>query len=406
MTIWYLSIYRKNKLFCFELLFAISFYLCSFISVYLYPLMDDYQSRMYSVGIVSIKANFLSIIGYLFYLLGLTISRKKENYTIRQFVVTKNENRLANVFCSILIFVFILKGGLRLLTIYSDETISGSNRLEGFGMYLTYAIIVYIVSVVTNFSILLRKHIVSIKCIILKSDKLFIVNTLILLSLFLLSGYRSNALQILIPIFLAYNVFAKSVNGFKILLFLFIGALLMIIIGLTRQGENLNWNDYTILTYVRDFMAANAATQFFINYVEVNGATGGTNMVMQIASVIPFLQSAISLFVDTSNFSNTSSFVFTNYYNTGSGLGTSLIGDILYTFGFWGIPILMFLLGGFVRIISKGSNLYMLIMYFIFIGNAIFAPRVEYCYIIRSLAWGCILLFFVRLFSGKSIDRI
>ncbi len=406
MTIWYLMKYKKQQLFCFELLFAISFYLCSFITVFMYSYIANFQSHMYSLGVVCMKAYFISFIGYLFYLLGLTVFRRKRNECVQKYVITTAENRIANILCSILIVVFILNGGLRLLTIYSDESVSGSSRLDGFGMYLTYAIIMYILTIVTNFSVLSYKRIVSVKHILLKSDFLFIVNSIVLLSLLLLSGYRSNALQIIIPLFLAYTIFMKPVSGFKILLFLVIGALLMVFIGLTRQGEDINWNDHTILTYFRDFMPANAATQYFVNRVEIHGFTGGSNMIMSIASIIPFLQSTLGLFIDVSTFLPSSSSVFTNYYNTGSGLGTSLIGDIIYTFGFGGVMMLMFLLGGFVKTISKGKNLYLLVMYFIFIGNAIFAPRVEFCYIIRSLSWGCIFLFLVRLLSQKSVVRV
>lgn len=73
----------------------------------------------------------------------------------------------------------------------------------------------------------------------------------------------------------------------------------MVYIGLTRSGDvggDLG-KDSLFLTFVYDFVSANGANSFLIDYVDKYGTTGGSNMILQAASIVPFLQSIILLFI-------------------------------------------------------------------------------------------------------------
>lgn len=74
-------------------------------------------------------------------------------------------------------------------------------------------------------------------------------------------------------------------------------------------------------------------------------------MLLQLASIVPFMQSFILLFIPRSSLALSSSTMFTNSFmdSTQGGMGTALIGDIYYTFGVIGVIILMFLLGYFLK---------------------------------------------------------
>jgi hypothetical protein len=127
-TIYYLFRYKKKNLFCFELFFAISFYLCSFLTLFLLPIMDEYEARAFVVNdIVILKAYALSMIGYLCYIMGLVVWNKnnttEKSFLIRFDVINKNTNTVANILCSIFIILMFFNGGTRMFTIYSDSNL-------------------------------------------------------------------------------------------------------------------------------------------------------------------------------------------------------------------------------------------------------------------------------------------
>lgn len=98
-----------------------------------------------------------------------------------------------------------------------------------------------------------------------------------------------------------------------------------------------------------------------------------------------------------------SSRFYTGAFDTESGFGTNIIGDIYYTFGLMGVVIIMYIVGLFCSSLSSLKNKYIFLMYLIFTGNSIFMARVELLYVVRMLALGCILLYVVNLMSKRNI---
>ena len=174
------------------------------------------------------------------------------------------------------------------------------------------------------------------------------------------------------------------------------GLVVMVVIGMTRSGGDVESN-VTTLYYFRDFNAANASLGFFVDEVSRNGITGGSNYIPQTLSIVPFLQSIVGSFVDFNNFALSSSRYYTGVFDTESGLGTNIIGDIYYTFGLIGVIFIMFIMGRFCSYLSNRKNKYIFLMYLIFTGNSIFAARVELLYVVRLLTWGCIILFAITI---------
>lgn len=105
--------------------------------------------------------------------------------------------------------------------------------------------------------------------------------------------------------------------------------------------------------------------------------------------------------VDFNSFALPSSRFYTGAFDTESGFGTNIIGDIYYTFGLMGVVIIMYIVGLFCSSLSSLKNKYIFLMYLIFTGNSIFMARVELLYVVRMLALGCILLYVVNLMSKK-----
>ena len=405
VTFFYLLKYKRRSLFCFELFFSVSFFLCLFMTRYLLPLMDAYESMSFiEDSSLIFRAYTLSMIGYLSYILGLVLTKKKKvvdnkvlSYGFEP--MSRQVNVLANLLCTSFIILMFVNGGTSMFSMYSNPDVLTSDRLSGFAMYLNFAIITYIVSVVTTFASLPNRKGTFHLSIIHSFALLFIVNSIILIGTFLLSGYRSNAIQIIIPIVLAYQIKYKPLKPLTVIGVFAVGALLMFFIGMTRSGDAFDTTGYSTLTYLRDFKSANSATIFLVNYADMHGVTYGTNMIFPILSIIPGLQSVVGLFVDSQMIAPVSSATFTMAFSSNSGFGTNIIGDIYYTFGFLGVIVLMFIYGCFLRRFSNAKNNYEIVMFLVFSGNAMFAPSVEYCYIIRSIAWSVIFLFLVRLFQ-------
>lgn len=122
-------------------------------------------------------------------------------------------------------------------------------------------------------------------------------------------------------------------------------------------------------------------------------------------SIVPYLQSIVSNFVDFDTFATPSSRYFTWNFDSDSGLGTNIIADIYYTFGFVGVVVLMFILGRMCTVFSTYKNKYYFLVYIIFTGNAIFSARVEFPYVLRMLAWGCLFLLVVNILSISKLKN-
>lgn len=412
LNICYLYKYRRNQLICFEFLFAISFFLCSFLTPYVYPLLDNYQGRTFiSTDYNLYKVYCISFIGYCAYMCGLCCIKENASSANKCGVISYrcifNDKcgSYSNLLCLFFIVLFYLYGGSRLITLYSELASDLNQRFESWGEYLTYAMYSYTLSVVINFTI--AGHSSYSGSLVKKLPFLFYFNTVLLVIPLLLSGLRSSALQLLVPLIMMYGIMIKRVNASKVLALICIGYVFMIFIGLTRSGNITGelGRGTTFLTFVYDFVSANGANSFLIDYTDKYGTTGGSNMLLQIASIIPFLQSFILLFVKKDSLASYSSVLYTDTFmdSTQGGLGTALIGDIYYSLGLVGVIILMFLIGYFINRLSRAHNSpYALALMMVISGNALFAPRVEYCYILRSLSYTVILLYIILLFSHNN----
>lgn len=402
----YLYKYRKNQLICFELFFAISFYLCSFLTPYIFPYINSFSGRIFiDTPYNQVKVYGVSFIGYCLYFYGLLSYNNKNINKDLRFDISFNMKSIAysNILCLFFIFVFYITGGSRLLTLYSDSASNLNQRFGVWGEYMNYAMYAYMITTVITF-MNLKGKIFNLNSLFKNIPLLYYINTILLVLPLLISGLRSSTVQLLIPMLMMYGIAIKQLKPFKVLGIILIGYIVMLFIGMTRLGDTSIQNNNTNISYFLDFIPANGANSFFIDYVDNNGFTGGSNMLMQLISIIPFMQSFVLIFIDHNDLAPVSSAFFTDSFmnSTQGGLGTGLIGDIYYSFGFIGILLLMFVLGLLVRLLSNNKKSpYSLVMSMVLSGNAFFAPRVEYCFILRSLAYVSILMWFILKISRK-----
>lgn len=401
----YLSRFKKENLFCFELLFAIAFFLCSFISPFVLPLLDSWHSRVFiDTNELQIKCYAVSYLGYLAYLLGLSVNRSSSDMheNSLRFIFDRKTVQTSNIICFLFIVLFYLNGGTKMWTLYVDsQNMSDlSERLGSWGQFLSYAMYIYVVCIVTTFQ---GQNIEnrSITSFVKSIPVLFYINTISLVVPLLFSGYRSNALQLLIPGLMIYSIAVKRIKTSQLFVILMIGFVILQIIGYTRSGDRLTGAEIDTASLMRDFIPANGANSYLISYVDQHGPTWGSNMLLPILSIVPYLQSIALSIVDRSSLAPVSSSFYTKEFDSWSGLGTNIIGDLYYSFDLWGVVILMFVYGVFLKKISNYKSPYQMVLFAMFTGNALFAPRVEYCYIIRTMTWGAFLMWLIIKLNNK-----
>lgn len=398
---------RKKNIVSFEFLFALTFALACFLTYFIVEEGAGFAFFAFSSNPKSlVKGIALAMVGYHCYLCGLLSFKRQKVKTFIGNVEPIHTKpimaSLANWTCLMIFLVFMATGGMNVLLMYSGDI----DREDANIGTLLYWILSYSVAVFASFSSAKFSKSGNVLSNTLKLNKLFLVNSIIIIVFLLLSGYRSQAMQIIIPLLICYSVYVKRISAKMFFTILIAGLVVMVVIGMTRSGGDIE-RDVTTLYYFRDFNAANASLGFFVDEVSRNGVTGGSNYIPQTLSIVPFLQSIVGSFVNFDDFALSSSRYYTGVFDTGSGLGTNIIGDIYYTFGLVGVISIMFIMGLFCSYLSNKKNKYVFLMYLIFTGNSIFAARVELLYVVRMLTWGCIILFAItivaRMVTNKNI---
>ena len=402
INVWYLFKFRMNNIFCFELLFSLSFFICSFLYPFISSQLSDFRANIFVEDAnIQRKSFIIAFLGYLFYLLGLSLHKNPEKVSNQNWSFDDSYVFLANTLCSFLLVIFYLKGGSNLIDLYTRTYAEGESRLGEWGEFLIYAMYAYTVSFIIVFQAK-KTRTDSFYSFLCSLPLHFYLNSAFLLIPLLVSGYRSNFAQLLIPMIMLYSMSIKRIKGIRLILLLLGGVVILQIIGFTRNGDELNTEQLETMDYLRDFIGPNGALSFLINYTDHHGITGGSNYLLSTLSFIPYLQSVALLFVDPANFAPSSSSFYTHTFDSASGLGTNIIGDLYYTFGPLGVVILMFVMGWFLRRLYHFRTPIGLAMLMVFSGNALFASRVEYTFIIRAVAWSGLLMWFCLYFLNFS----
>ncbi len=406
----FLKKYRKENIICFDTFFAFAFFFSTFQYPFLIKFWPPYIINKYFAisNMVYVSGMCVAMLGYLSYLLGaIIINRSKAN---NSFTRKYNNNiyRLNPIFqyLTLLLFLIIfIGGGHSILSQYYNPS---EDRWGNMGNVIFYLYIVFNISSILQFIKIKSKGINNITDLIKRIDKIYLVNAILVLSFFFISGHRSEFVFLFLPILFLYSLFIKRIKNRDFFLIIFAGLILLSLVGFIRslEGGLLNLNNLISslsrldLSYLfRDLTSANGSIYFFIDYVDNYGITYGKNMLLQFVSFIPFFQS-ILINVFGLNPVPYSSYIYTTELhgiNFSSGQGTHIISDLYYSFGLTGVVILMFALGVSVSYLygklytKNSSNIYILILYCILFGNSIYATRVEYFFIMRTIGFSLII---------------
>ncbi|MDD3196203.1 MAG: O-antigen ligase [Paludibacter sp.] len=403
---------RKNFFLSFELFFFIIFFLVT----YTFPLMaineDDLLLLVDISPYLINKSLYLSTIGFVSYLLGASLmshpfreESRELSYDLDQFDFTRLAylfNRITVVF----VVLFFLVDGATFVVRYSNETTEVSG-----GYVLPYVRVLAIISTVIEFSRLAQMKCDSLKLTLKNISVFYLLNMSLLMPFFLIIGYRSEFLVLALTVFVVYALLIKPINKGLVFALVFAGFWVMSLMKYFRGFNDVDVNElqgdgaFTLIGLFSEFYIPSSTLYEFVQYVEANGPTYGSNILLHVLAFIPFLQSVVvrlfGLDVTSSEYLTSSDFI-SNYIlgeDRSWGLGTHVIGDLYYTFGFPGVIILMFLMGLLVsfmteRIIYRKQFKLILMMFFVVaISQSFFFSRVEYFRPIRDLG----LLFWVMI---------
>ncbi len=376
---------------------------------------------------IVVKSMILSTIGLLSFLLGYLVY-KKENIVFSKVNLNNNyHTKYLTIAAAIALAIyFYTVNPLYLLGYYGAESI---------GSTATYAILVFEIIVFASIiqktrNMVLKGHKPSSFFKYIKSlgYPLLILTGLYLLSV-LLSGDRGPLITYSLCYFSGYYFVTKiKFSWKKVLLFGFIGASIITILGVVRsQDKSLVFlekvqmafreqpfrEDVSFLPQTKELAGSVKALHHAVDYVPKNhDFLYGRFQFQQIIVAVPFFSTFTPLiFEDTSTkYAGSASFVtwiFQGDFPT-YGNGTSVIADYYLDFGLIGVIVGMFLFGYFMRFaeikmyVEALPSLFTHVFFVVYLSSAIYIARSSFLFGFRTVVWIFIVLIINRFLFNKN----
>lgn len=405
-----------------------TFFLIGFIIVHIQiPLLAGFGIEPKDVNFTWVNQNvvnygvWLCLVGILFWILGCRFyfMNIKNNKTV--FVVNKIKHVRTSIADTFLVVFFLI-----FVSLVGKDFFGGNyDGVNNWGAGATYVFIILkvllylrLIYFFTNFAYYFENRSkYTISSHILK-NKLFLLILLVFLMLFLISGDRGPIIEIGLLGMSCYSVFVKNISLKFLLLVVFVGSIIMTIIGIGRsviddEGSILEKGINAYLENdenngVTDELANSIRIVFkAVNEVPMNyDYFLGITMISDLTTAIPF---GSRYFIELTNLPEmllSSTYFFTitgqgNYYTWGEG--SEIIGDIYINFGVIGVMVLMFLFGLFITrlsqkvLVRKDFNSF--ILFFLLISASLYLNRSPLFSPVQLLFYGYI---FDRLFRLKN----
>lgn len=380
------------------------FYKTSNPDVSIFKLSFDYH--------VISKSTAIALLGYTFFLLGLTFFRKTKKPKVTMEDNSQPDFQLNNLFLRIIFVVgiasfvgYIATGGLaELQRVYSGR----GGDLNTVGIYSYFNnIFVICCNLLAIFVLLIQD----------KKTKVLTFIFLIICSLLLLAtGSRTVVLGIGLILVAVYGRYVKRFSVMRLLIFLLIGSFLMTLIQLSRSEEfsgdswannvNNNVEFDNFFDIFMDLIINNRNLYVLVEFADRRGFVYFLSTISDITSPIPGLFGYISknMGVPQELIYGGALPTFLEFGKDSDwGLGTNLVGETYVGFGFFGVCIIMFLLGFIINKTQMASNknIYSFVIYYLLVSHAVFFPRAFYLYQPRTIVWSLIIVALVLKFSNS-----
>ena len=404
----YFKIKRVSNIFCFDTLFLLAFSITFFVyPIFLYPINPQYFALLsypFNEDVIT-RATVLSLVGANSYMCGNLMFKQKKAYLQSKVLSVRILDLKIFVFLLYVSFAaFIVSGGI---SYYKDlYQGNGSNYSGLFGYFNIVVRSCVVIVIVLQF--LKIKYINSVANIKGRWSRLILVFFALYFILLLSTGARGAVLSAILVLIWGYTYYVRPLRLFEFIILVFIGALVLSLIGLYRIDTNVE--NFRFWDLFMDLIINNRNTFVAIDYVDQNGITYGKSMLGCVLRVIPFLSGIVHKICDLNPDETVSSMILT-IDTLGEepefGLGTSIIADLYLAFGFVGVVLFMYLLGYFIRYLEFGIDrhrLYSVLIYAILISYSIFMVRGEYFYSLNQIII-CLFLFWLITKHCKSIVR-
>lgn len=413
-TVFYFSsnVFQNKNSANFDFFFAFSYGCTNF----LYPVF--YKKSNPDISLFSIsfndhvisKSTAIAYLGYTFYLLGMNLYRNNKEIILDNKLP---EFKINNLFLRTIFIIgicsfvgYVATGGLNeLQKVYSGK---GGN-LNAVGIYSYFNNIFVICCNLLAIFVFLVKD---------KKTKILTFGFLFVCSLLLLAtGSRTVVLGIGLILIAVYGRYIKRLRMVKLLFFLLIGSFVMTLIQVSRQDEfnggsswakNVNQNVEfdSFFDIFLDLIINNRNLYVLVDFADRRGFVYFLNTISDLTSPIPgllgYVSSNIGLPVELISGGTLPTFIEFGR-DSEWGLGTNLVGETYVGFGYYGVCIIMFLLGMFINKMNRlsNNNIYAFVTYFLLVSHAIFFPRAFYIFQPRTVIWSLIIVAAVLRFSNS-----
>lgn len=359
------------------------FFIFSFIMVnFIYPVFYFNSNNRYFLSFnygfnenVISQSTALAFVALNFFILFNTSYKKMYYKKIEKIKINKYVVYFLSLFLLMLFLSFIYMGG------YSQMFLTYNNGELGYS-----GINNYLFMLINFFTILL-----AIIGLHIDNKKIKYITLFFSLSscfLFLLTGYRSLFISIILIIFCYYNLNFRRVKLYESFIPIFIGGLGMYFIMLNRVG--LDFEYHNVLDMFSDLIINNWSLYVLVDYTSNSGSVYWMNFIPQIASILPFSGVLLNFFDMPLYYSYGQ---FPTYLTFGNnpplGLGTNMVGEAFLAANIIGVIIVFSLVGILLKKLSDNlnKNIFINIIFLYFVSQSIFLPRVDFGWPIKAIAW-------------------
>ena len=366
----------------------------------IFPLSPEFSSMLtVNNEATRIKSEDIQMLAYLALIFGCILGNER---SYRKVLSQRTESKQSGNYG---IFIFILTGILLLLIIYdyvtgvfsswfyysNAEWMDVEERNQGLGHLTCLLLSASCVEIVR----VREKGVTNFLTFIKSLNKLYLFELLGISLLLYMSGNRNEMLLIILPIIVGYTLCIKKIPNKVLIIAGVLGVLLMADAGMSRQESvSLGGNTMGIYSLTRDFAGLGYNTDYLIDYTDKHGTTNFQGLPISLLSGVPYLG---SLIISTTGISGPDgSATVCNDSILGTGLGTSLIGDLYYTGGFVWVVVFMLLFGYSMSRLyhsDKKINIYLLVFYCYMVANSVYYIRSSWDFPITEIEYAMIIIF-------------
>lgn len=401
----------------FDFFFIFSYGMVNFIyPVFYKPYDPNYTvfEMPFNHNVIS-KSTAIAYLGFAFFSLGISSYRKNEPISKRIIKEQLPTFTINNIFVRAIFVVamisfigYIATGGLAEL----QNVYSGDGDLNAVGIYSYFNNIFVICSNLLAIFVFLVTD---------KLTKIVAFTFIVICSLLMLAtGSRTLVLGLALILIVSYSRYIKRISLPKILLFLLIGSLFMTFIQLSRTQEfsGGNWSDNASKNIViespldifNDLVVNNRNLYVLVDFADKHGNVYFLSAISDVSSPFPGLSTYISESMNVPKeliFGGALPTFLEFGSNSDWGIGTNLVGETYVGYGFYGVIIIMFLLGYVVKKTYNASshNINAFIIYFLLVSHAVFFPRAFYLYQPRTVVWSLLLVFILLKITNSLYRR-